>query len=727
MNDQIDKLQLNGSFASHIQYRNKPTIQPISSLDDRCAAVHSSNGFHNAFDSCTSANCPSANHIADRTANGDEFVKSSKLFDSTTIDNQPLKLSEDDFGRNLNHHNQFNGDLNPLNSTAPNRRNLSTLTAANDQNAQYKKSLPDLINGPSGHFNRTNRQAPNIRLNTNPNGNSTGSKGQPSADDRALPESDFERIDESIFMADSHRSLPPNGSSTFNASLASITSQHNLTSPSSQPSGAAPMAGAAPKLPVKSQSTINYCNIAQIVETSECNQISIDLSAPSLPPKLPPKKQSSATLLINRKIDFNQLSDLKFDSHLNQKLSQHLNQQFDQHDQMHQQSNPVNNQPNSQSFNQFSHSNHLNHLNSQLTSVNSHTAIQPHAAIQPSGSQALNGQSPKKALLVCSNSILNEQKARQTRSAENIKFRSNSLSSADSSTSFQTGGRLDQAANEFANHEPQRKHHSDNEVIKDFLQINKNINELGMNRNVNSMVNGSAIGTAIANGSVSMNNEMNIELGMNGGMSNGMTPQLINSTASSLDQSDQQIVFRRKKQSSISEQTCSIVQLNEIQLNQYLNSNDKNATASGSQVKCDESQSGSRPSSQYDNLSLSELCEPNQPVSSFSTPPPLSTGSHLAQTHGAQNSLNLSWQSNNFSSTVSSSSSSNCHMDGNLEHLHSNGSSNRSSDRSIKYSAGRTSRQLDNQSQSSYENEDDLPPPLPISAQAGQCPIPGEP
>ena len=117
-------------------------------------------------------------------------------------------------------------------------------------------------------------------------------------------------------------------------------------------------------------------------------------------------------------------------------------------------------------------------------------------------------------------------------------------------------------------------------------------------------------------------------------------------------------------------------------------------------------QTAKRPSSQYDNLFVSEQTESNCNPSTASTASSnLPAQNSSFNTMNTQNSLNLSWQSNNFSSTLSSSSSS--HIDSNLDgnnfdsnHLNSN----RSSDRSSKYS---------HQSQSSYENEDDTPPQLP--------------
>lgn len=645
-------------------------------------------------------------------------------------------MNEDVFGRNLNNQlnnqfNQFNG--NHLNGNQLNGLNARNLIASNDQNAQ--KLLPDLINGQPAtqqiNSQLNDCQAPERRLNanfhSNGNGNLSNLNGnaishKPS-DSRALPEPDFERID---FIAEHTHRLPSNGSMSGSIS-GSVSGASSTTSNKANLTSSSALDMPAPKLPFKSQPTTNYCNVAQIVETSKCNQISIDLSAaPTLPPKLPPKK-ASALQAISRKIDFNQLSDLKFDSNLNQKLSQHLNQQFDQHDQMHRpnQLNPPMNQqltsqPDIRSFNQFNQFNQLSHLNSQLNGQNLHAPIQ----------SSQHGQSAKNALLVCPNSILASEQnkpSRQTRSTENIKFRSNSLSSTGTN---QMAGHL---GSEFANHE-QRKHHSDNEVIKDFLQINKNINELAMNRNVNSMtmMNGMANGSTVRVNGVPANN--------------GILTHPISSNSfcgSAPEPTDQQIVFRRKNQAtSISEHTSSIVQLNELQLNQYLD--DRNAATNDRRNDQTNSQgndelSGSRPSSQYDNLSLSELGE--QP--SFSPP---SASSHLAQAHSCnamltgqnnlnqnslnhnslnQNSLNLSWQSNNFSSTLSSSSSSNCPMDGHLEPPHdrlehSNGSSNRSSDRSMRYPSRASNQtdnpadhQTDNQSQSSYENEEDLPPPLP--------------
>ena len=126
-------------------------------------------------------------------------------------------------------------------------------------------------------------------------------------------------------------------------------------------------------------------------------------------------------------------------------MSDHLNQQFNQ----------LNNQTNNQN----------SQLNNQSFSKN----------------QLLNGQLTKNALLVPSNSILNNQtkQSRQTRSTENIKYRSNS-----SINNQQQSKNLDQIVDEFKNYEKQRKHHSDNDVIKDFIQINKNLNELSMNKSV---------------------------------------------------------------------------------------------------------------------------------------------------------------------------------------------------------------------------------------------------
>lgn len=427
-----------------------------------------------------------------------------------------------------------------------------------------------------------------------------------------------------------------------------------------------------PNLPFKNDQAINYCNVAQIVETNKCNRMSIESNlVPSVPPRLPPKKQQ-----INRKINFNQLSDLKFNDKLNEKLSQHLNEQLNQH---------------------------LNDQNNQFDR------------------NQLNCQLPKNALVVSSNSILNNR----ARASEHLKFRSQSLNCT--STSYQSN---------LAKETAKSKHHSDNEAIKDFLKINKNLTEITSpnrcrNRENNDQDNG-------------RNDERTNDL------------QTINSLAST-NHTDHhlnnqidgcQIVFRNKNKLSSNQQSSSYVQLSEEQFNQYLNEqnsknllNKMNGTSSinsGSgqeneqQIKSNELSNdiNKRPSSQYDNLSLNEFSDQtNQStnfslntlpstckISQFTLPTPNSNSNSSSNIVQMQNNLNTNWNLNNFSaattisttmSTVSSSSSS--HFDGT--------NSNRSSNRSSKYSNDQknaSNQNLDSESQSSYENnEEELPPPIP--------------
>ena len=165
-------------------------------------------------------------------------------------------------------------------------------TNLNDQS--HKKSLPDLLNNQnedcqasSVHHSFVHSQA-------------ISRKGQ--LIERALPE--FRSTTTALV-----------NESIFNANLNSLMNeQANVTNEIFNRIPLDNLPNTAPKLPFKND-TMNYCNIAHIVETNKCNQISICL-APPLPPKKLPTKHAS--LQISRKIDFNKLSDLKFDNQLNQ-------------------------------------------------------------------------------------------------------------------------------------------------------------------------------------------------------------------------------------------------------------------------------------------------------------------------------------------------------------------------------------------------------------------------
>lgn len=634
LNDQIDKLNLNNSFVN-IQYRSKPTIQPIASID--------------ALDGLN------VDAIDDRqTTESQHFVKQHNLSNCSTA--FPVKAANGSLTANRD--SKFsNGELNHKSN-----RNL------NAQNAQRLKSLPDLISGRDCQTSKTAHFSfpTTTQLNAGIHGRSLDRASSITQND-ARNSSKFDMSKESsIFNAKLNQLID-------SSLLQSNTSNDVSNKVSNTMSNAVASLNTVPSIPpkaVKSNQTMNYCNIAQIVETDKCNQISIDF-APPLPPRLRPKK--AVTAQISRKIDFNALSDLKFNRDLNEKLSQNLNQQFDQ----------VNNQANHQATNQS-----LNQVNGQL---------------------------PKNALLVSSNSVLNgkHKQRRQARSTETIKFRSNSINLPSTSTQ----PTFDKIVDEFAAYEKERKHHSDNEIIRDFIQINKNLNEfsIGVNdgpQRINQSMNASSTQTTALNQS---NLERQID--------------------------DCQFKFRNKKP-SLTEHTSSIVQLSESQLNQYLNSNDstsdKMTTESQTKALHSSSSTNNRPSSQYDNLSLSEYSEPNittascHPASLSSTFSscanshlPISTHNSSLNTMATQNSLNLSWQSNNFSTTSLSSSNHIDHFDTN----HSNRSSNRSSDRSSNRSSIRSSIRSsnrssdrsvnqyskDNESQSSYENnqDDELPPPIP--------------